>query len=108
MTRVRVIAEVPLKLFQPIAELLQGEGCKMVSLEMIDGTIHRASHTNKTYPMPAQRLVHEHLKAVKSNLINNIAKELQMPTGTVSSSLHKLKKEGRVVRGDVRGKWAIK
>jgi hypothetical protein len=106
MTRVRVIAEVPLKLFQPIAELLQGEGCKMVSMELVD--LHRASHTNKAYSKPAQELVHEHLKSVKSDLINHMVKTLKMPTGTVSSSLHKLKKEGRVVRGDVRGKWAIK
>jgi hypothetical protein len=106
MKKIRFTVEGPIGKYDTVVALLEKEGCKTFGEELV-GTGIRTKH--KHYKKPAIELVFDALKENKGMAmrVDTLHKAMDMPKGTISSSLDKLKKTGRV-KNDGNGRWAVK
>ena len=113
--KIRFTAEGPMSKFDALEDYLLKEGFKVLNLNLHQrGT---AGHTKsppvngerKHYKKPAMEIVFEALNGNKgmAMAMDTLGKALDMPKGTLSGSLAKLKKAGRV-KNDGKGRWAVK
>lgn len=111
--KIRFTAEGPMSKYDDLELRLLQEGFKIVSVDLAKrGEIHRSAPTNGPrahYKKPAMELVYDALNGNKGLAMSTdtLTKAMNMPKGTISSSLDKLKKAGRV-KNDGKGRWAVK
>ena len=112
--RIRFTAEGPMSKFDALEEQMIKEGFKVLNLNLHQrGAV---GHTKsppvngqrKVYKKPAMEIVFEALNGNKgmAMAMDTLSKALDMPKGTLSGSLAKLKKAGRV-KNDGKGRWCV-
>jgi len=111
--KIRFTAEGPMSKYDSFEERLLAEGFKIVSVDLAKRAEHHKSPPvngpRAHYKKPAMELVFDALNGNKGMAmsVDTLVKAMNMPTGTISGSLAKLKKKGRV-KNDGKGRWAIK
>jgi len=111
--KIRFTAEGPMSKYDSFEERLLAEGFKIVSVDLAKRAEHHKSPPvngpRAHYKKPAMELVFDALNGNKGMAMatDTLKKALDLPAGTLSGSLAKLKKAGRV-KNDGKGKWAIK
>jgi hypothetical protein len=113
--KIRFTAEGPMSKFDPLEEHMVKEGFKILNLNLHQRGA--ASHSKSPpvngprthYKKPAMELVYDALNGNKGMAMSvvTLKKAMGMPKGTISGSLAKLKKKGRV-KNDGKGRWAVK
>jgi len=110
--KIRFIAEGPIGKYDTIEAYLDGEGFSLSHVELIQkgggpGKGKGVKHNH--YKKPAMEMVFDALNGNKglAMSIETLHKAMDMPGGTISGSLAKLKKAGRV-KNDGKGRWAVK
>jgi len=111
--KIRFTAEGPMSKYDSFEERLLAEGFKIVSVDLAKRAEHHKSPPvngpRAHYKKPAMELVFDALNGNKglAMSVDTLVKAMNMPTGTISGSLAKLKKAGRV-KNDGKGRWCIK
>jgi hypothetical protein len=111
--KIRFTAEGPMSKYDDFEARLTAEGFKIIKVDLAKrGEIHRSAPVNgprKHYKKPAMELVFDALNGNKGMAMatDTLKKALDLPAGTLSGSLAKLKKAGRV-KNDGKGRWAVK
>jgi len=113
--KIRFTAEGPMSKYDALEQYMLHEGFKITDIKLHQrGTAshHKSPPVNGQrahYKKPATELVFEALNGNKGMAmsVDTLRKAMNMPTGTISGSLAKLKKAGRV-KNDGQGRWAVK
>jgi len=111
--KIRFTAEGPMSKYDSLEERLLVEGFKIVNVDLAKRAEHHKSPPvngpRAHYKKPAMELVYDALNGNKGMAMSTdtLTKAMNMPKGTISGSLAKLKKAGRI-KNDGKGRWAIK
>jgi DNA-binding MarR family transcriptional regulator len=102
MSKFELKITIPARLIGTVVELLQDEG-ELISIQQYKETRRVKHHTNQRYEQPASEIVFQALAQPATAI--GLSKALKMPVGTVSSSLDKLQKAGRVEKSGKNHTW---
>ena len=109
--KVKFTAEGPLGKYEIIEDLLEKEGFKLFDVKLIKKGERNSPKQvpHNTYKKPAMELVYDALNGNKGTAISisQLKKAMNMPMGTISGSLAKLSKLGRIEHAE-RNKWKVK
>ena len=106
--KIRFTAEGPMSKFETLEDLMVKEGYKVLDVKLLkrgEKVMPPDFHRN-TYKKPAMEMVYEALSGNKGTgiTVQQLRKAMDMPTGTISGSLAKLQKLGRIEKLG-GGKW---
>src|SRR5262245_46331017 len=112
MTRkIRFTAEGPIGRYDEVEKWLTEGGYILSNVDLVQkgGTGKGKGIKHNHYKKPAMELVFDALNGNKGMAmgLDTLTKAMNMPQGTISGSLAKLKKAGRV-KNDGKGRWAAK
>jgi len=111
MRRIRFCVEGPIAKFDEVEKWLTEGGYTLSDVNLVK---HGAKGKGKGvkhnhYKKPAMEMVYDALNGNKGMAmsIDTLTKAMNMPKGTISGSLAKLKTSGRV-KNDGKGRWVVK
>jgi len=108
--RIRFTVEGPIGRFDEVEKWLIEGGYTLSNVDLIKNGQRKSTKgfKHKHYKKPAVEMVYDTLNGNKGMVFDfgQLHKALDMPSGTLSGSLAKLKKEGRA-KNDGKGRWTV-